>query len=95
MGDSSSGPAFRLQRRTLFQAGAACAVAASLAGCAALDEGPEGTAAGSEELADLLPTYKPYEGGIEPDLPGQPDGTVTPGYLSRPAEPVKTVTEPL
>ncbi|HEX2143450.1 MAG TPA: extracellular solute-binding protein [Glycomyces sp.] len=96
MGDTSSNvPNFRIQRRGLFQAGAAGAVAASLTGCAALDEGPEGTAAGSDELADLLPTYKAYEGGIEPDLPGQPDGTVTPGYLSRPAEPVQAITEPV
>lgn len=96
MGDTSSKvPNFKLQRRGLFQAGAAGAVAASLTGCAALDEGPEGTAAGSDELADLLPTYTPYEGGIEPDLPGQPDGTVTPGYLSRPAEPVQLITEPV
>ncbi|WP_205327165.1 extracellular solute-binding protein [Glycomyces sp. YM15] len=95
MGDTSSNvPAFRIQRRGLFQAGAAGAVAASLAGCAALDEGPDGTAAGSDELADLLPAYTPYEGGVEPDLPGQPDGTVSPGYLSRPAEPVQAVAEP-
>jgi hypothetical protein len=93
MGEFPSGRVVQIPRRTLFQAGAAATVAVSLTGCAALDEGPEGTAAGSDELADLLPTYTPYEGGIEPDLPGRPDGTVAPGYLSRPAEPVQAVAE--
>ncbi|NUQ90530.1 MAG: extracellular solute-binding protein [Glycomyces artemisiae] len=94
MGDNQNGT-LRLHRRGLFQASAAAAAAASLAACADLDEGPEGTAAGSDELADLLPTYTPYEGGLEPDLPGQPDGTVTPGYLSRPEAPEQVVTEPV
>nr|BFF24658.1 hypothetical protein GCM10025732_26230 [Glycomyces mayteni] len=94
MGDNANGTP-RLHRRSLFQVGAGAAAAASLAGCAALDEGPDGTAAGADELADLLPTYTPYEGGITPDLPGEPDGTVTPGFLSRPAEPVQAITEPV
>lgn len=93
MGDTSSGPEFRLQRRTLFQAGGAAAVTASLTACGELDEGPAGTAAGSDELADLLPEFIPYEGGVEPDLPGAPDGTVSPGYLSRPDQVVQAVAE--
>jgi putative aldouronate transport system substrate-binding protein len=94
MGDNPSRSLFRLDRRSLFQVGAGAAAATSLAACGELDEGPAGTAAGSDELAELLPTYTPYEGGIEPDLPGQADGTVTPGFLSRPAEPVQAIAEP-
>ncbi|WP_026932352.1 extracellular solute-binding protein [Glycomyces tenuis] len=80
-------------RRTLFQTGAATAVTAALTGCAELDEGPEGTAAGSDELADLLPQHIPYEGAVAPDLPAESDGTVSPGYLSRPAEVIQAVAE--
>ncbi|THV40785.1 extracellular solute-binding protein [Glycomyces buryatensis] len=93
MGDRSSRTAFGLNRRNLFHATAAAGIAVGIGACSDLEEGPDGTAAGTDELADLLPTYTPYEGGIEPDLPGQPDGTVTPGYLSRPAEPVQVITE--
>ncbi|GAB3645757.1 type 2 periplasmic-binding domain-containing protein [Glycomyces tarimensis] len=94
MGESRAARTYRLNRRKLFQAGAASAVAASIAGCAELDEGPEGTAAASDELAALLPKNLPYQGAVTPDLPGQADGTVSPGYLSRPAEILQAVPEP-
>lgn len=93
MSDPRAARTFHLNRRTLFQTGAASAVAASLAGCAELDEGAEGTAADTDELADLLPKNIPYASPVEPDLPGEADGTVSPAYLSRPAEPIQAVAE--
>ncbi|MFC5827996.1 hypothetical protein [Nonomuraea insulae] len=95
MGNDSTGLSRRwFLRDSALALGAAAFATPLLAAC-----GGSGTAGGVSDkkgLAAVLPEYVPSSGGAKPDLPGVAGASgarTTPGYLSYPADLVKTVKQ--
>jgi putative aldouronate transport system substrate-binding protein len=94
-----STPATDLSRRAFLRTASGVLLGAAsvpvLAACTSVAPSSPSSSAGATPAARVtLPTYVALAGLPPADLPGTPDGLLAPGYLTYPANLVKTVSQP-